>query len=178
MAIGFELQICTKRETPAPELSMHKVSFAFPTTPEHVILKDFTLKIPPGKYVAIVGPAKSGKTCIVDLLDGLYRPTSGSVVSPALKFSFHRLDFDRNFLQIMDIWNSRDVKACCYRKLVGVVKQDPLFLDITLGENIAYGDLQRAVSKTEITEAAEIANIHHLIDRLPLVKFRLFSLLK
>ena len=52
---------------------------------------------------------------------------------------------------------------------MGLVSQEPVLFDRTIGENIAYGDNSRDVSMEEIIEAAKKSNIHSFIENLPLV---------
>ena len=52
---------------------------------------------------------------------------------------------------------------------MGLVSQEPVLFDRTIGENIAYGDNSRDVSMEEIIEAAKKSNIHGFIENLPLV---------
>ena len=50
---------------------------------------------------------------------------------------------------------------------MGLVSQEPVLFDRTIAENIAYGDNERAITMTEIIEAAKSANIHEFISKLP-----------
>ena len=52
---------------------------------------------------------------------------------------------------------------------MGLVSQEPVLFDRTIGENIAYGDNSRDVCMEEIIEAAKKSNIHSFIENLPLV---------
>lgn len=56
------------------------------------------------------------------------------------------------------------------RRQIGIVSQEPVLFDCSIGENIAYGDNLRQVTTEEIIEAARKANIHSFIDTLPQVK--------
>ena len=53
------------------------------------------------------------------------------------------------------------------RGRLGLVSQEPILFDRTIEENIAYGDNERVVPFTEITEAAKQANIHSFVTSLP-----------
>ena len=55
------------------------------------------------------------------------------------------------------------------RKQIGIVSQEPVLLDLTIKENISYGDTTRHFSDEEIVEAARSANIHQFIMSLPKV---------
>ncbi|HHI69448.1 MAG TPA: ATP-binding cassette domain-containing protein, partial [Rhodobacteraceae bacterium] len=56
------------------------VSFAYPTRPDHIALKDATISIAPGETVALVGPSGAGKSTIIQLLLRFYDPQSGQVM--------------------------------------------------------------------------------------------------
>lgn len=60
-------------------LEFKDVEFAYPTRPESSIFKDFSLSIPAGAVMALVGPSGTGKSTIVSLLLRLYDPISGMV---------------------------------------------------------------------------------------------------
>ena len=59
-------------------------------------------------------------------------------------------------------------------RLVGIVSQEPILFDMSIKENIAYGDNSRNdIPMEEIIEAAKNANIHDFIQTLPQVNFRI-----
>jgi ATP-binding cassette subfamily B (MDR/TAP) protein 1 len=60
------------------------------------------------------------------------------------------------------------------RLQLGVVSQEPVLFDRTVAENIAYGDINRAVPMPQIIDAAKKANIHDFICALPLVSCHSF----
>jgi ABC-type multidrug transport system fused ATPase/permease subunit len=53
------------------------------------------------------------------------------------------------------------------RSQIGIVSQEPILFDLSVRDNIAYGDTTRTVSEHEIKEAARSANIHDFISNLP-----------
>ena len=55
------------------------------------------------------------------------------------------------------------------RSRLGIVSQEPVLFDRSIGENIAYGDNEREVSMDEVVEAARKANIHSFVASLPQV---------
>ena len=55
------------------------------------------------------------------------------------------------------------------RSQLGIVSQEPILFDLSIAENIAYGDNSREVQMDEIIEAAKKANIHNFIANLPQV---------
>ena len=60
------------------------------------------------------------------------------------------------------------------RRQIGIVSQEPVLFDLSVRDNIAYGDTTREVSDKEIEEAAKAANIHQFITSLPEVKLLLY----
>lgn len=60
-------------------VSFGSVRFSYPSQPDVPILRDVTLEIPAGSFVALVGTSGAGKSTILLLLQGLYRPSSGTV---------------------------------------------------------------------------------------------------
>uniref|UniRef100_A0A493T7E6 Mitochondrial potassium channel ATP-binding subunit n=1 Tax=Anas platyrhynchos platyrhynchos TaxID=8840 RepID=A0A493T7E6_ANAPP len=60
-------------------IAFNHVSFSYPTRPGHPVLRDFSLSLPPGKTVAIVGPSGGGKSTVAALLERFYEPTQGSI---------------------------------------------------------------------------------------------------
>ena len=109
------------------------------------VLKNFSLSVPGGATVALVGPSGAGKTTITNLVARFYDPDQGAV----------RL-------------NGVDVRDCTlqsYRSLLGLVQQDVFLFDGTIAENIAYG--RPDASQAEIEDAARRANAHQFVVDFP-----------
>ena len=109
------------------------------------LLAGVSLQVEPGRTVAIVGPSGSGKTTLMALLMRFYDPLAGAV----------RLD-GRDL---------RSLKQSSLRRQIGVVLQDPLLFNDTIRNNIAYGRPQ--ATPAEVETAAQAANAHEFIQRLP-----------
>jgi len=109
------------------------------------VLSDFSLAVPGGSVVALVGPSGAGKTTLTDLVARFYDPTAGSIT-----------------LNGVDL---RHIKLASYRSLLAVVQQETFLFDGTVAENIAYG--RRGVGEEEIRDAARRANALEFIDELP-----------
>lgn len=75
------------------------------------------------------------------------------------------------YLQSLDKHNIKDLNIQWLRKQIGIVSQEPVLFDRSIGENIAYGDNFRNVDMNEIIAAARQANIHEFIASLPEVNF-------
>jgi ABC-type multidrug transport system fused ATPase/permease subunit len=108
-------------------------------------LREISFLVPPGSRIAIVGPTGAGKTTLMSLLIRFYDAREGSI-------SIDGVDVRRLSLHSL-------------RSQLGVVLQEPLLFSGTIAENIRYGRLD--ASDDEIVAAAEAANAHEFISRLP-----------
>ena len=124
------------------ELIFDNVHFSYGDRP---ILKGVSFTVKPGKRVAIVGPSGSGKTTISRLLFRFYDPVSGAV----------RLDGQ----------DLRDVTQASVRAAIGVVPQDTVMFNSTIGYNIGYG--RNGASQDDIAAASKMASIDQFIAGLP-----------
>jgi ATP-binding cassette subfamily B protein len=109
------------------------------------VLKNISLDIQVGEYVALVGSSGVGKTTLCSLIPRFYEVTQGQI----------RLDG-------RDI---RDIRLSSLRRNVGVVQQDVYLFAGTVADNIRYGKLE--ASREEIIAAARRANAHDFIMALP-----------
>ena len=109
------------------------------------VIRDFTLDVPGGSVVALVGPSGAGKTTLTDLVARFHDPTSGRIL-----------------LNGIDL---RKLHLHSYRQMLAVVQQETFLFDGTVRENIAYG--RRAASDEEVIDAGKRANAHHFITQLP-----------
>ncbi|KAF2360286.1 ABC transporter-like [Trinorchestia longiramus] len=129
------------------EVRLHDVHFRYPNREEVKILQGLSLTVQKGKTLALVGPSGCGKSTVVSLIERFYDPEKG-------KLTFNGKDLCK-------------LNAGSVRQKVGLVSQEPLLFDLTIRENIAYGDNSREVSHSDIVAAAQQANISSFIDSLP-----------
>jgi len=120
------------------------VSFRYKDDQQHV-LKDLSLEIQAGEYVALVGSSGVGKTTLCSLIPRFYDVTVGGI--------------------LVDGHNVRDVTMRSLRSSIGVVQQDIYLFAGTVAENIGYG--KPNATREEIIAAAKLAHAHDFITALP-----------
>ena len=125
-------------------IKFEDVSFTFPGN-NVPVLNDVNLEINRGEVVAIVGRSGVGKSTLVDLIPKFHIPSSG------------RLTVDG-----IDI---HDIEMHSLREQIGIVSQDIILFNDTVGENIAFG--KSGVSAADIMEAARTAYADEFIQQLP-----------
>ncbi len=121
------------------------VNFAYPTTPEQLVLHQINLSIKPGEHVALVGPSGSGKSTLANLLLGLYAASRGQIFIDGVPQSE---------------WDMRWV-----RRQLAVVLQDCLLLSGTISDNLRFA--RADATDDELRQAAQQANAEEFILRLP-----------
>jgi ABC-type bacteriocin/lantibiotic exporter with double-glycine peptidase domain len=127
-------------------IALREVGFHYPGPVVVPILQGITLRVEPGRSVAIVGRSGSGKTTLIKCLAGLLEPTAGSIT-----------------------YDGIDLRTLDYRQLrrqIGFVLQENHLFDDTIARNIAFGEEQLDMER--ITWAAQVAAAHDFIQRLPL----------
>ena len=77
--------------------------------------------------------------------------------------------------QYLDRFDIKSLNVQWLRSQIGLVSQEPILFDMSIAQNIAYGDNSREVSMSEIVAAAKSANIHNFIVALPEVRLVLSS---
>ena len=124
-------------------VEFRNVNFSYDGETETI--KNFSIKIDPGKKVAIVGPTGAGKTTLINLLMRFYDPDSGEI--------------------LIDDLPTKNMKRSDVRKLFGMVLQDTWLFSGTIEENLLYSN--RNADQDTVRHAAKIANIDHYIESLP-----------
>ncbi|MEI8180715.1 ABC transporter ATP-binding protein/permease [Aestuariivirga sp.] len=125
------------------EVVFENVSFSYDA--ERPILKNLSLRVPPGKTVAIVGPSGAGKSTISRLL-----------------YRFYDVNGGRILIDGQDISN---VTQTSLRAAIGMVPQDTVLFNDTIRYNIRYG--RPDATDEEVVEAARMAQIHDFVMSLP-----------
>ncbi|MBA5246950.1 ABC transporter ATP-binding protein [Marnyiella aurantia] len=125
------------------KIEFRNISFGYE---DRKILENFSLVIPKGQSVALVGQSGSGKSTIANLITRFYDVQSGEI--------------------LIDGINIKNLKLSSYRQLFGLVTQDNILFNDSIANNIALGNL--SAGKERVESAARIANAHDFIAELPM----------
>lgn len=123
-------------------IAIENINFSYE---EEIVLKDFSLTIPKGQTVALVGQSGSGKSTIANLLTRFYDVQEGSIK--------------------VDSIDIRDYKLESLRGLMGLVTQDSILFNDTIRNNVALG--KETATDEEIIDALKIANAYEFVKGLP-----------
>ncbi len=126
-----------------PVIRFDNVTFHY--DPERPILKGVSFEVPAGRTVAIVGPTGAGKSTISRLLYRFYDVSGGAIT--------------------IDGQDLRDVTQESLRSAIGMVPQDTVLFNDTIGYNIEYG--RPGASAEDIRTAADMAQVGDFIKALP-----------
>lgn len=131
---------------PGDGIRFEDVSFTYPgaSTPA---LQNVSLRVRPGRKLALVGENGAGKTTLIKLLTRLYRPTEGRILLDGLD---------------LDAWD-----IAVLRKRIGVIFQDFVRYQLAAGENVGVGDVRAFTDPVRWQEAAEKGMAHDFLARLP-----------
>ncbi|MGC9018890.1 MAG: ABC transporter ATP-binding protein [Candidatus Bipolaricaulaceae bacterium] len=125
------------------QVEVDRVSFTYPNGT--VALRDVSLLVEPGTWVALVGRTGSGKSTLLSLLVRLYKPSSGTI------------RIDGQDLEVVDLTS--------LRKEVVLVTQDVFLFSTTIMENLRCGD--PTISEEEILRVTKALGAHEFIAELP-----------
>jgi subfamily B ATP-binding cassette protein MsbA len=123
------------------EIKFENINFKYD---DDYVLKDFSLTIPKGKTVALVGQSGSGKSTLANLITRFYDVNDGKIT--------------------IDGINIKDLTKNSLREQLGMVTQDAILFHDSIAKNIAFG---KDVTEEEIINAAKVANAHEFIKDLP-----------
>jgi ATP-binding cassette subfamily B protein len=121
------------------------VHVRFGYSPDHLVMQDVSFAVQPGQHAAIVGLTGSGKSTLIGLIPRLYDVLGGSISI-----------------------DGRDIRSYTLeslRRQVSFVLQEGVLFRASVADNIAYGNPD--ATREEIIRAAQLANVHEFIERLP-----------
>lgn len=128
---------------PVDRIALEDVGFSYDG--QRFLLKDINALFRRGERVAIVGPSGAGKTTLLDLITGFYPASSGRIL-----------------LDGKDLYTV-DLKS--WRRLIGIVSQEPFLFDASIEENIRYGHPD--ATPQQVLDAAQRAGCEEMLRRLP-----------
>lgn len=130
-------------------IRLENVHFRYPTRPGVRVLRDLSLQVEPGTYIALVGASGCGKSTVIQLIERFYNPLAGNVY--------------------LDGEPINDFNVQEYRKAISLVSQEPTLYAGTIRFNILLGAIKpvEEVTQKEIEEACRNANILDFINSLP-----------
>ncbi|KAL0482965.1 ATP-binding cassette, subfamily B [Acrasis kona] len=129
-------------------VSLESVDFAYPSRPDVMVMKDFSLTIAKGQHVALVGESGSGKSTITGLIERFYDPIGGRV--------------------LIDGVNVKDLHSEWLHSHLSIVTQEPVLFATSIRKNITYAvDGGQDVPFERIQQVAKAANAHDFIMSLP-----------
>jgi ATP-binding cassette, subfamily B, bacterial PglK len=138
-----------KKGSPAPlmtnQIEFENVSFAYKG--REIVLDDLSLKFEYNKLYGIVGTSGSGKSTIVDLIAGFFKPQKGRV--------------------LIDHMDLRDVDINTWLSQVGIISQEAFIFSGTIEDNICFGIDVENRNLSRMKEAAGIAYADDFIEQLP-----------
>jgi len=123
-------------------ISIENITFSYQN---EAVLKNFSLEIPKGKTIALVGQSGSGKSTIANLLTRFYDVQQGSIK--------------------IDGVDNKDIDLQSLRSLMGLVTQDSILFNETVKNNILLG--KQNATDNEIIEALKVANAYEFVKDLP-----------
>ena len=146
----FELQNAPLQGADGPlelngpaRVSMDNICFSY--VPSQPLIRDFSLEVPCGSRVAIVGPTGCGKTTLINLLMRFYDPQSGSISMNGI--------------------NATEISRASLRGNIGMVLQDTWLFEGTVRENLVY--CTQNVSEEKMKQACKAVGLDHFIRTLP-----------
>ena len=128
------------------EIQFKNVSFAYPSKPDIMVLKNLNLNIKTGQKVALVGPSGCGKSTVIQLLQRYYDPVEGEILLDGINLK----EYDLKFL----------------RSKVGLVAQQPILFADTIKNNIIMGvENIKNITDNDIDESLKKANAFNFVQK-------------
>lgn len=128
------------------EIRFENVTFAYPSRPDQIVLREFNLTLKPGQTVALVGASGSGKSTIASLIERFYEPAEGQITLDGHPLS-----------TLSPYWLRAEV--------IGFIEQQPILFGTTILENVRYG--RPLATAAEVYAASKLAQSHEFVSDLP-----------
>jgi ABC-type multidrug transport system fused ATPase/permease subunit len=144
--VDLPLGIAASGPKPDDGIRFESVTFTYPDADEPAV-EDVTFHLAPGEKLALVGENGSGKTTLIKLLTRLYEPTTGRIT--------------------LDGRDLADWNLASLRQRMGVIFQDFVRYQFTVGENIGVGDVDALDDEARWRQAAELGMADGFIEQLP-----------
>ncbi|MEK5447213.1 ABC transporter ATP-binding protein [Paenibacillus sp. FSL R7-0331] len=126
------------------EYEFRGVQFSYKDTDRHV-LKDFNLSVRPGECIALVGESGAGKSTVLNMVVGFYKPTGGSI--------------------LVDGRPMEELDMRIYRQKLAVVPQSTVLFSGTIRSNITFG--LKDVPESKLQEVIRLANLQDVVAQMP-----------
>lgn len=123
------------------EVLFEDVRFRYPSRPDAEVVAGITLRLPAGKWIAVVGSSGAGKSTLASLLQRFADVTSGRI--------------------LFDGVDVRDLALADLRRHIAIVSQEPVLFSGTIRDNIAYG--RPEASRHDVEKAAMDAHAHGFV---------------
>ncbi|MDX2163486.1 MAG: ABC transporter ATP-binding protein [bacterium] len=148
--LDLQPRLTADQGTSAPPLQhalrFENVTFQYPGSDRYA-LRDFSMTIPAGKIIALVGENGEGKTTLMKLLSRFYDPSQGRI-----------------------LWDGADLRTfdpVTLRRQITMLFQQPFYYGESAFQNIAIGDIASNPTQSDVERAAALAAAHELILKLP-----------
>jgi len=135
-----------RRSKSFKKISIKNLNFKYQNSKKNT-LNNINIEIQKGTTIGIIGKSGEGKSTLIDLLVGLYKPTSGKVL----------LDNEESIYNEIDNW----------RSCIGYVSQNLFLFDSTIAGNIAFGEPPSKIDNIRLEKSIRQANLVDLINNLP-----------
>lgn len=132
-------------EAPKDKIEIQNLSFSY-NSDLKPILNGVNLEIKVGETIGIIGASGEGKSTFIDLLNGLYKPTSGKILADKKKIQNNLYSWNKN---------------------IGYVAQDIFLIDDTVEQNITFGRDQGKINHDAMNSALKKAQLIDFIEGLP-----------
>ena len=127
------------------KIRFENINFSYPSNPDVLVLRNFTLNIEAGQVVAVIGATGCGKSTLINLIEQFYLPNSGTLY--------------------IDNVDCRNYNTASLRSHIGLVSQEPILFNTTIKQNILVG--RPHATEKQVIDAARSAGINDMICKLP-----------